>query len=338
MSADAGERPPTSLFAKVISRPRRHWITVGVGLFLVLAPIGLAYLDGLLPLFFSQGYWRISLLPAAVIVYILAVAPIIERGETRVIEAFRPLVLTDDASFNRLVNEASRLNPALEVLAFALGGAFGLWIGYRWLAGDDNVFLLRPYLSLAAGLMFGLLGWTIYGALGGTRLTSELHRQPLRVDILDIKPFEPIGRQSLLMALVFVGGIALSILFGLGPGDFFAWQNWIIYGFLMLVPILVFFLNMRDTHRVLAEEKKRELEVVEGHIVVFSRALMERIAAEDSIGTLAAEINALVSYEERLHEARTWPYNTGMLRTLLFSVIIPASVGLGQFLFEVLFR
>jgi hypothetical protein len=337
MNADAGERPPTSLFAKVISRPRRHWITVGVGLFFVLVQISAAYLDGLLPVFFSQGYWRISLLPPAVIIYILAVAPIVERQEARVIEAFRPLVLRDDADYNRLIDEASRLNPALELLAFGLGGAFGLWMGYAWLSGSE-AFWLRLYLSLSAGLMFGLLGWTIYGALGATRLTSELHRQPLRVDILDIKPFEAIGRQSLVIALVFVGGIAASVVFGLGPADLFAWENWVLYGFLMLVPILVFFLNMRDTHRVLAAEKKRELEVVEGHIVVFSRALMKRIAAEESIGTLAAEINALVSYEERLQEARTWPYNTGMLRTLLFSVIIPASVGLGQFLFEVLFR
>jgi hypothetical protein len=124
MSADAGERPPASLFAKVISRPRRHWITVGVGLFFVLVQISAAYLDGLLPVFFSQGYWRISLLPPAVIIYILAVAPIVERQEAPVIEAFRPVVLTDDASFSRLVSEASRLNPALELLAFFLGGAY----------------------------------------------------------------------------------------------------------------------------------------------------------------------------------------------------------------------
>jgi hypothetical protein len=337
MNAFAGERPPTSLFAKVISRPRRHWITAGLGLFLVLAPIGAAYLDGLLPVFFSQGYWRISLLPPAVIVYILAVAPIVERQEARVIEAFRPLVRTDDASFNRLVNEASRLNPALELLAFSLGGAFGLWIGYRWLSGGE-AFWLRPYLSLSAGLMFGLLGWTIYGALGATRLTSELHRQPLRTDIFDTKPFEPIGRQSLVIALVFVGGIAVSVIFGLGPADLLAWENWILYGFLMLVPILVFFLNMRDTHRVLAAEKKRELEGIEGRIVLASRTLMERMAAEVSMGTLASEINALAAYQERVKEARTWPYDTGMLRTLLFSVIIPASAGLAQFLFEILFR
>lgn len=57
---------------------------------------------------------------------------------------------------------------------------------------------------------------------------------------------------------------------------------------------------------------------------------MKRRAAEESIGTLAEEINALVSYEERVKEARTWPYNTRMLRTVLVSTILPAFAAAAQ--------
>jgi hypothetical protein len=335
MSADVGERSPASVLSRLISRRRPLWITVGVSLLLILVPIGVAYVDGLLGVFFSQGYWRPSLLPPTLIIYILVVAPILEGMDARVIEAFRPLVLTDDASFNRLVSEASRLNPALEVLAFSLGGAFGLWLGHQWLPGG-SAFWLRLYLALSAGLMFGVLGWTFFAAIAGTRLTSELHRQPLRIDIFDIEPFEPIGRQSVIIALVTVGGIALGILFGPGQAESFHWLNWIRHAIVMMVPILIFFLSMRDTHRVLAQEKRRELKAVSRDIVLASRALMKRRAAQESIGTLAAEINALVSYEERLQEARTWPYNTGMLRTLLFSVILPACAAVAQIALGVL--
>jgi hypothetical protein len=94
---------------------------------------------------------------------------------------------------------------------------------------------------------------------------------------------------------------------------------------------------MRDTHGVLAAEKKRQLESVQRNIVRASRALMERIAAGESTGTLAAEINALALYEERLQAARTWPYDTAMLRTLFFSLIIPAAAEMAKLISQRLF-
>jgi MFS family permease len=215
MSAELDDTPAASLFERLVGRQHRPWILVGASLFLILAPIGAAYLDGVLGQLFSGGFWRIALLPSAVIIYILAVAPILERTGVRVVEAFRPLVLIDDDDFDRLVDQASHLNPIGEVVAFGVGAAFGLWVGFVGLS-DEGLSWLRLCLMLISSLMFGLLAWTIYSAVAGTRLTAELHRQPLHVDILDPKPFEPIGRQSLSIALAFVGGILLSVLFGLG--------------------------------------------------------------------------------------------------------------------------
>jgi hypothetical protein len=106
---------------------------------------------------------------------------------------------------------------------------------------------------------------------------------------------------------------------------------------LMLVPVVVFFLNMRPTHRVLAAEKKRELAVVQRNILLACRALMARIDAQEGTGTLGAEINALVVYEERLRAASTWPYDTAMLRTLFFSVIVPGIAALVRVIAEIMF-
>jgi hypothetical protein len=185
--------------------------------------------------------------------------------------------------------------------------------------------------------MFGLLGWTVYSAVAGTRLTAELHRQPLVVDLFDVRPFEPIGRQSLAISLAFVGGILLSVVFGLGFLDIFAWQNWLVYASLASFAVLIFFLNMRDTHRLLAGAKKRELETVQQRILQASRMLMDRAAGDESSGSLAAEINALSVYEDRLAAARTWPYNTAMLRALFFSLVIPALAELAKVVFHFLF-
>jgi hypothetical protein len=337
MGTGTDERLDTSLFARMISHRRNPWATVGIGLGLVAIALGSAYLDGALDSFFSKGHWRPMLLAPAVIIYILVVSPILAQMEAGVIRALRPLVLIDDEHFDRLVAEASHISPIGEGISFGVGAALGLWFGRIWVSQDD-VFWVGLYLALAGGLMFGLLGWTIYAVLAGTRLTAELHRQPLRVDIFDTKPFEPIGRQSLIAALVFVGGIVLGMVFSLDPDAILAWQNWLVLGLLAMVPVLLFFLNMRDTHRVLAVEKQRELDAVQQRILASCRALMERVDARADTGILAAEINALVAYEKRVQAAKTWPYNTAMLRTLTFSVILPGVAAVARGVFEIWFE
>jgi len=302
---------------------------------LIVAPLVAAYLDGLLDDLLSQGQWRLILGPALVITYILVVAPIVQRAGAGIIDAFRPLVLIDDDSFDRLIVEASRINPLSEGIAFSLGALFGFWVGWSWLS-DTNAFWLPVVLIPSAGLMFGLLAWTIYVAVAGTRLNAELHRQPLRFDIFDTKPFWPVGRQSLIIALVFVGGIVLGMVSSLGEESILDWRNWLLYGFLVLVAFLVFFLNMRPTHRLLAGEKRQEQAVVQRNILRACRALMARLDAEEGTGTLGAEINALVAYEKRLQETSTWPYDTAMLRTLFFSVILPVVAGLARIIGDLL--
>ncbi len=336
MGADARDKRSPSLLSRLIGTQRPPWVVAVICLLLILAPIVAAWLDGLLDVFFAQNLWRLAVLPAVVIIYILVVTPIMERAEAGVVEAFRLLVVMDDDDFDQFVQEATRSNPVATSIAFGLGAAFGLVAGFSWLS-HSTAFWLKLYLSLSAGLMFGLLGWATYAALAGTRLAREVHRQPLRFDILDTRPFEPIGRQSLLIALVFVGGIALSIAFGLALGGTYDWQNWLMYVVLLFVPFLVFFLNMRDTHRVLSTEKKKQLEEVQSSIRAASRTLMERLAENESTGTLGADINALVAYEERLKTARTWPYNTSMLRTLFVSVVVPAGAAVGGIISDMLF-
>ena len=337
MSADTNGRMDRSLFARLISRRRPLLVTVGIGLALAVFPFAAAYLDGVLDDLFSEGYWRPLLLAPVVITYILVVSPILARMEAGVIQALRPLVLIDDEHFARLVTDASRLSPIGEGISFGLGAVLGLWSGLM-AASSVSSFWIKLYLPLAGSLMFGLLVWTIYAVIASTRLTAELHRQPLRVDIFDITPFEPIGRQSLVAALVFVGGILLGMVFSLERDSILLWQNWVVLGLLAIVPILAFFLNMRDTHRVLAAEKTRELDAVQRRILASCRTLMAHMDASKDTSMLAAQISALVAYEERIQAARTWPYNTAMIRTLTFSVILPGAAALARGVSELWFE
>ncbi len=328
-------QPASSLFETYIRRPRSPWVTLGISLALLLLPFAAATLDGALGEFFEGNTWRVSLLPPVVIIYILVVASTLGETETSVIEAFRPVVLLDDEAFSQLVSQSSRVNPIVEIIALLAGSAFGLLSVYAWGVGALTSWLTF-YLYISNAMLYAILVWTVVIALVGTRLSAALHRQPLRIDIFDLTPFKPIGRQSLTLALIFVGGITLSLLLTVQSQNIRSWDFWLIYGLMALVPLLIFFLNMRPTHRVLAAEKNRQIEAVQGHLQSKFRALVGRLEDHETTGDLPAEIAALVAYERHLQNARTWPYNTTMLRTLFFSVLVPGATLLGRLAIEIL--
>ena len=311
-----------SIFDRLISKKRPVWVTLVVSLLFLLLPFAAAYLDGALGNIFKEGQWRVFLLAPVIIIYIWMVSPIMTRMAENVFITLRPLVQLDDEDFDRIIYEASRLNPLHEWLAFGFGLVLGIAAS---LASefDADLTWLRIYWFLATALLYGILAWTIYVAVASTRVTAALHRQPMRIDILALTPFEAIGRQSLVLALVFLGGITLSLLLSFQLENLTTPEFWIIYVLLIMVTLLIFFLNMYPAHRVLAAEKERQLAPVQRHIHRSCQDLVLRLEEGVDTGHLGAEINALEIYEKRLQAARTWPYNTSMLRALLFSVLIP---------------
>jgi hypothetical protein len=87
MRTEAKEKAPAFLFEGLIARQHSLWTMGGIGLVLSLLPMGVAYLAGLGGEFFTTHVWRLSLMPPAVIVYILVAAPILAGMQVRVIEA-----------------------------------------------------------------------------------------------------------------------------------------------------------------------------------------------------------------------------------------------------------
>ena len=114
--------------------------------------------------------------------------------------------------------------------------------------------------------MCGLLGWLGFTTIANTRVISHLLRLPLRVDPLDIKPFEAIGRQSLVIAFAFIGGNTLALLLGNYASAAGDPRFWLLFGPFFLLPVVVFFLNMIPTQRVLSQAKNGELAAVQGEL------------------------------------------------------------------------
>jgi hypothetical protein len=324
----------TTLFDRLLSSKRPLWVRLAVSLALLSLPFFAAWMDGLVVDILQEGYWRSLLSPMAVIIYIWLVAQHMARLEVNVVDALRSLAEIDEGEFDRLVAEASHIPLMHELSVLGVGLVLGIFSAASS-DFDNQAPWLQAYWFISSAAFYGLLAWTIYIAIAGTRQNATLHRLPLRFDILDTSPFEVVGRQSLLIALVFVGGITLSFLLVVQVESFASPTFWILYLLLVLLTVVIFFLNMLPTHQVMAAEKKRQLETVERHIKTAFQTLTARIEEGQEAGDLAGQINALSIYEKRLEGVTSWPYNTNMLRTLFFSVFLPLGSVLGRMIIDI---
>jgi hypothetical protein len=314
-------KQPTSLFDRFINRPHPIWATLLVSVVVLVFPFLGAYLDGSLEQFIQQGQWRTILFAPTIALYIWIITPHMTRAGENVISALRPLVGLNDQDFHAHIYAAEQIKPGHEIAAVAAG----MLLGIAAIATDITpVFSwVTLYWFISTILMYGMLAWTIFLAVNSTRFNAALHRLPLQFDILNPKPFEAVGRQSLLLALVFIGGITLSLLFTYSEARLAAPEFWISNLIFIAFIVLIFFLSMRPTHLILAAEKKQILEPVTQRINASCRELVQLLEDGKDPGELTGQISALVAYEQRLVAARTWPYNVTILRTLFFSVFIP---------------
>jgi hypothetical protein len=306
-----------------------------VGLVLILFLVGMAYLAGVLTAPFDASFWRAGLLYPAIIVYILLMLPVLKRLRDGAIKDFRPLARMDDDGFGHLLAKSPIFNRRLEWLALGIGMVAGLLLWRPWDdSGLSRMWLplgagsewLVLYTLIAGGLWGGLLGWNIYSSLSGMRLFTGLQHHPLDINVFDLRPLEPIGRWSLSIALSFIGGSALSLLFvpQLTPSV----EALILYSILILTPVLVFFLNMLSTRQTIVAAKKRKLDMARDNLAAASQALEERAAKgqpEDTEALLGA-IAAWATYEQQVKKVPEWPYTADIKRSLVLSTLLPLAV------------
>jgi hypothetical protein len=253
------------------------------------------------------------------------------------IRSFRPLVDLDDDHFYRLLAGASLFSRRREWLALGISALAGVVLGRSlWGHGPSA---LTWYVIGTGALGLGTTGWFIYSSLSGTKLFSRLQGHLVDINVFDLKPLEPIGRWSLGIALFFIGGITLSLL--LVTRHAFILEMVVVYVPLVLAPVLVFFLNMWSTHRVMTDAKERELARARASLETVYEVLNDRAAKGeiDDTAALLSSFSAWVAVENRVQAVPEWPYTHSILRGLVASALAPiVVVTVGGVLLELLLR
>ncbi|MCC6169430.1 MAG: hypothetical protein IT329_19570 [Caldilineaceae bacterium] len=300
---------------------RKAWFVLG----LLGLPVALAMFEGVATDPINWATWRTALFPTVALIYIVAVAPWIWRAEKEVAEGLRPLLNEGRNTYAVLVHQTWWHSSRGDWGAFGVGFLGAILLLVSSPPPETRYWAVR-YWIVTVLVMYGALAWLIYAAMGSARLTALLHRYVLHQDPFDLTPFEPVGRQGLILALIFVGAITLSLLFIYTPTMFSQWQGIVIYSILTLATVSIFFTVMWPAHRVLQRVKEQKLAGVQ-HLIGRTFQKLETLAGERADTQRAAtEVQAWLTLEQRLKQTRTWPYDTEMLRTLFLSVLTPLFV------------
>jgi hypothetical protein len=304
------------------------WLVIFIGLLLLIIPIVVVLLEGIWQEFIYEGAWQNLMMAPLIVFYIIALIRPMNRSLEQALQALEDVIQVEKDEFYRIVNRASQVDNRLELAAFVFGSAIGLLAASYWTI-EEQYALLRIYLPIANAVMFGSISWIAISSLASTRLQTEVHKLPMEIDLFNLKPFEPIGRHSLFIALAFIGGCVISAIH-LNPTNALNYFNLVVYGLLISVAMLMFFLSMRHTHQKLADQKATELLKARKNISSCFQALQLHPDTNQNVREISTELDLWTKYELRLKEARTWPYNTAMIRTLVISVLLPAIVSLAQ--------
>ncbi len=325
------EEPRTyPLVEALIKRSRLpwYWAAAVVAAVLLLFLILVTFLDGAINVLSTWRFWQSNLEGLVLIIYILVVHVFMWRLRERAIQAFRPLLPLDEDDFNRLAAEVATPKRRWEWTSVLIGVGFACVLGQPWnLPWGPGELWWSVYLVITEALMNGLLAWLIYDTLTGALRINRLSHRDLNLDIFDTEPLIPIARWSLGISLAFVGGISLSLVFGTQE-SLLRWQSITMYVILVCVTVLIFFLSMQSVHNAMVEAKRNKSALARKHLTIVSHELEDKATSGQlkGIGELSSAVAAWAAYEKRVQEARTWPFDTRVIRRLFASILAPAVI------------
>ncbi len=277
----------------------------------------------------ARQNFQIALVMILLVSYLPAAFTLGARGARRTLDELRPyLDATSDTS--HLVADAGRFDRA----TLRRAG----WIGIAWAAAVpvwtdrsiDAWFVWQLQVEpLFQRVLLLTIGWFagrfLYSVWAESRRLSQIGRDAIHVDLLDLRCFAPLTRQGLRYALLVVGLISILALYLFDsdkPGilSVLAVAN----GMALAATVTALLLPLRGAHQAIAAAKRRELDWCDAEMRR-ARAALERDAAPQSTKSLAD----LVAWRGLIGAVPEWPLDAPTLRRFMLYLALPLGSWLG---------
>ena len=277
--------------------------------------------------FWSNPYFWLDLLNAAVFAYAPTATAFLRRGRLRDLGELRRILRCDEMGFARLESETVSVPPRRLAVSGLTGallvGAMPLLDSSFWPEGSpesllDPMMIFFALRSAATGWLFGhAIATDVTGVVALRRIGAE----SLHVDLLNPGASAPFARAGLRSAFVWVLASSLVSLFWLGPAAGSA--NAAIVGSILLAVSVGFFFTTYGAHQSLIAAKRKALEALNEKIRKAGSRLLEGRNIDGS--PALADLIAFHGFIERVRE---WPVGAP---TLVRGALI-AALALGSWL------
>ena len=294
---------------------------------------------GRLPLVFGDGAsewnrepqrnFRLALVMILLVAYLPAAYAIGARGARRTVEELLPYLRSrSDAA--ELTASSGRFDPVRLRRAGWIGVAYGfaipIWTDRSidaWFLGQLSAEpLFQRVLVLGIGWFVGRFLYSIWAE---SRRLTQIGRDRVRVDLLDLRCFAPLTRQGLRYALLVVGVVSISSL------NLFDYEK---PGLLTVVVVAnavalaaaatALLLPLRGAHQAIHTAKRSELDWCDAELRR-ARAALEDHTPPSGTGTLAD----LVAWRGVVSAVPEWPLDAPTLRRFVLYLALPFGSWLG---------
>lgn len=269
------------------------------------------------------------------VVGILALHHYLDDYARQALARFRPLLQVDQAEYERLEYELTVV-PA----RYALIGAL-FWTGLAILIVALYYPVVRPYIStweIAVSVLSFLVGGTFLQHLRYQLNTvRSIYRQISQVDLYNLEPLFAFSNLTVRAAIgVTLLQYAIIVLL---PGESRP-ALFLPVATLTVVAVAVFIWPLAGVHRMLVEEKSRQMAEVDLRLKAAVTALYGRVDGGelDQVDVVGRTITSLKVARDLIDSRPTWPWQPAAVRSLATAILLPIVLWLLQQLLRQLLR
>jgi hypothetical protein len=258
---------------------------------------------------FWRTPWRLEIVFAAILGYVLACGGWIVRGVRRELDALAPVLAIGPSELAAERAGIGYFSPSALFVAGAGGVAAGIAVhlivnallppGHPAL--DD-----RLWRFLRDVMIWTLSVRLIVVVIGSSQRVSRLSERAARIDLLDLRGLAPLARIGLRSALAFA--LAASMIAAMASDELTLPVSLVTITVMGAVGAFTLLLPVRGVHRAIRAAKDAELLAVRAAIARTRAAALAGAAApaED-----ATRLGGLVAFEARIAGVGEWPFDIG---------------------------
>lgn len=326
---------PGSPVDRLIDLVRRYtvpaWAIYGaVAAALVALEVAVTWLDGTFP----SRFGLIHLLLPVLAMFTLPALHFFDALAARALAAARPVLTVDERGYEDLRSRLTTRPAGGTVLAAAAGllALAGLTLVQPADTNEVLQIMVTP-LATVVEWVFQFFVWVGVGVVSfdiarKLLLVNEIYTRHVRISVLSPGPLYAFSRLTAAMVIVTLAVVAIASIALRELAGTIQWA--IAAGAPSALAAVAFVAPLWGAHRLMAQEKTRELDAIGARVAKTIGSLRERVDEGDLAGMsdLKDALDGLLIARKELASISTWPWQRETLGGVMTAVIAPLAIGL----------